>query len=293
MSVMSQGPDAAESERRPSGDLRGLIERIRNQPLGIRARQAANTALTIAFGRRLGLIHVVEYPKCGGSWFRNMLQSYTGTERFLEQRLIRRHDVIQVHRLPQRWYRLPVVVTRDPRDMYVSFYYHETQYRNREKHLAISRHFQHDPSRPLRDDFTTYLEAKLTHTTHPPFPLGDFVRAWRARPDVVWVRYEDCLAQGESELTRVVKALGLPLDPQRVKQAVEANSFTNATRARGRERKPGEADAGSFERKGIAGDWKNHFDRRSCELLEHYEGTSLRALGYEPDAGWVERFLSG
>jgi Sulfotransferase domain len=273
-------------------ELRNLLERARNRTLRMRLRQATNVAIAAALGRPLRLIHVVEYPKCGGSWVRNMLATYTGTVRFLDDRLLRRGDVVQVHRLPKPWYRRAVVVTRDPRDMYVSTYYHETQYRRREKHILISRYFQHDPSRPLREDFAAYLEAKLSHHTHPPFMLHEFVRAWKARPGAVWMRYEDCLANGEAELARMVQALGLPFDPERVRQAVEANSFQNATRARGKERKPGEADAGSFERKGVAGDWKNHFDRRSCELLERYEGASLRALGYEPDDAWIERFLT-
>ena len=290
---MSEKAEVPRLERGPAAELRSVVARLRNQPIGTRARQATNMALTIALGRPLGLIHVVEYPKCGGSWFRNMLQTYTGTERFLENRLVRRGDVVQVHRLPRFWLRRPVVVTRDPRDMYVSFYYHETQYRDREKHLAISRFFQHDPSRPLREDFAIYLEAKLTHVTHPPFPLGEFVRSWQGRPDAVWVRYTDCLNNAEAELTRVVRELGFPLDVERVRHAVDVNRFENATRARGNERKPGEADPGSFERKGVAGDWKNHFDRHSCELLERYEGSSLRALGYETDAGWIERFLKG
>jgi hypothetical protein len=220
-----------------------------------------------------------------------MLAHYRGTKRFLDDRLLRPADVIQVHRLPKPWYRRPIVVTRDPRDMYVSTYYHETQYRQRERNLVIERYFRHDPKRPLREDFAAYLEAKLGHVTHPPFMLHEFVRAWRAEPRAIWVRYEDCLADAAGELSRVLQALGLPLDAERVKRAVEENSFQKATRARGQERRPGEADPGSFERKGVAGDWRNHFDRRSCEALERYEGESLRTLGYEPDAGWIERFL--
>lgn len=274
-------------------ELRNLLARVRNKPLRARVRQASNLAIAAVLGRRLNLIHVVEYPKCGGSWVRNMLADYRGVTRFFDDRLLRDGDVIQVHRLPKRWYRRAVVVTRDPRDMYVSTYYHETHYRNREKNIQITRHFTPDPSRPVREDFAIYLEAKLSHYTHPPFMLHEFVRAWQSRPGVVWTRYEDFLANAEAELTRVVQALGLPLDRERVKQAVEANSFQNATRKRGRERRPGEADPGSFERKGIAGDWKNHFDARSCELLERYEGESLRRLGYEPDSGWIARFLEG
>ena len=273
-------------------ELLNLLERVHNQSLRTRLRQAANVAIAAALGRRLSLVHVVEYPKCGGSWVRNMLADYMGTPRFLDDRLIRRDDVIQVHRLPKPWYRRAVVVTRDPRDMYVSTYYHETQYRQREKHMLIARYFQHDPARPLREDFAAYLDAKLSHYTHPPFMLHEFVRAWQARPGVVWVRYEDCLANSEAALTRVVQALRLPLDPARVRKVVEANSFQSATRARGMERRPGEGDPGSFERKGVAGDWKNHFDRRSCELLERYECASLRALGYESDASWIGRFLT-
>jgi hypothetical protein len=272
-------------------EWRNIVARARNQPLRVRARQAANLAITAALGRRLELIHVIEYPKCGGSWVRNMLADYVQLPHFLDDRLIRRGDVIQVHRLPKPWYRRAVVVTRDPRDMYVSTYYHETHYRNRERHMRIARWFQHDPARPLREDFAAYLEAKLSHATHPPFMLREFVSAWRGRPGVAWARYEDFLADAETELSRVVEALGLPLDRARVNRAAEANSFSNATRRRGRERKPGEADPGSFERKGVAGDWKNHFDRRSCELLERHEGASLRALGYERNADWITRFL--
>lgn len=293
MSPLGAETDAPVRGRGFVSDLLNLLARARNRPLRARLRQGTNVALSVAFGRQLGLVHVIEYPKCGGSWVRNMLADYTSTERFLDDRLVRRGDVVQVHRLPKTWYRRPVVVSRDPRDMYVSFYHHETRYGSRERNLAITRHFQPDPSRPLREDFAAYLEAKLRYVTHPPFSLAEFVRAWRGRPAAVWVRYEDCLANGEAALTRVVQALGLPLDAGRVRHAVEINRFENATRARGKERKPGDADPSAFERKGVAGDWRNHFDRRSCELLERYEGESLRALGYERDACWIDRFLEG
>lgn len=273
------------------GELRSLADRIRSHSPRVRLRQAANTVTTMLLSRPLGLIHVIEYPKCGGSWVRNMVQTYVGTPRFFDDRLIWRNDVIQVHRLPRVWYVRPVVVTRDPRDMYVSFYYHDNHYRRREKHLGVHHFFQHDPSRPLREDFALYLEAKLTHVTQPPFSLGAFVRAWQERAGATWVRYENCLANSEAELTRVVQTLGLSLDRERIRSAVASNSFENATRARGRPRRPGEADPGEFERKGVAGDWKNHFDRRSCELIQRFEGETLRALGYEPDASWIERFL--
>lgn len=289
---MSKAQTGEQARLQPRSELQLLLDLARNVPLHLRMLQLVNTGIAFAFCRPLGLIHVVEYPKCGGSWVRNMMHTYNGTQRFLSERLVRPRDVIQVHRLFRRSYRRPVVVVRDPRDLYVSFYYHETQYRQREKNLAIEHYFRHDPSRPLREDFASYLEAKLLHPTHPRFTFTQFVHSWMNRPRVCWVRYEDCLAGAETELTRIVRSLGLRFDPERVRQAVELNRFENATRARdGRARRPGEADPGEFERKGIAGDWKNHFSQRSCELIQRHECWTLRVLGYEADASWIGRFL--
>ncbi len=273
--------------------LRTLVTRARGVSLGARIPQLANAVLEPLLDRPFGLIHVVEHPKCGGTWIRNMLRTYNGTQVYLADRLVRPHDVIQTHRLYRPWYRRPLVVVRDPRDLFVSQYYHDTHYRRREKNLEIERHFRHDPARPRREDFGAYLEAKLRLRANPPFHYGEFVRSWQYRPRACWVRYEDCLADAAAELARIVRWLGLPVDPDRLRHAVEANRFENATLARsGRARRPGEEDATEFERKGIAGDWKNHFDRRSCELIQRHEGWTLASLGYEPDASWIERFLA-
>jgi hypothetical protein len=274
--------------------LRRLATRARSVPLHTRVPQLANALLEPLLCRPFGLIHVVEHPKCGGTWVRNMLRSYNGTQAYLADRLIRPHDVIQTHRLYRAWYWRPVVVVRDPRDVFVSQYYHDTHYRRREKGLEIERHFRHDPARPLREDFAAYLEAKLQLRANPSFHYAEFVHSWQNRPRACWVRYEDCLTDAEAELTRILRCFGLPYDRERIRHAVEVNRFENATLARsGRARRPGEADPGEFERKGIAGDWKNHFDARSCELIQRLEGWTLRVLGYERDASWIEPFLAG
>ncbi len=43
----------------------------------------------------------------------------------------------------------------------------------------------------------------------------------------------------------------------------------------------------SFLRKGIAGDWRNYFNKEAREILHHYAGRELIRLGYEKDASWV------
>ena len=55
-------------------------------------------------------------------------------------------------------------------------------------------------------------------------------------------------------------------------------------------RAPGAEDRGSFIRKGVAGDWVNHFTRETAELFDELAGDALVALGYESDRGWADRY---
>jgi hypothetical protein len=258
-----------------------------------RSTRLANAALIATLGRALGIVQVVEYPKCGGSWVRNMLQHYLGGAPYLADRLVRRGSVVQSHRLRLPGAARPIVVVRDPRDLFVSFYYHETCYEGRAKALAIARHFAHDPTRPPAEDFAAYLEAKLTHRTFPPFSYRTFVARWLARPGICLIRYEDLLADPAGGLGRMLDHLGAAVDDAKLAATVAFTAFAAETaRIYGQARAPGEADPARFLRKGIAGDWRNHFDERACRLLEAHEGETLRRLGYEADAGWIARFLA-
>lgn len=271
-----------------------IRERVFNPNVSFkaRARQLVNAILIPVLARPLRLTHVVEHPKSGASWIRNMIRSYLGSELYLADRLPFRDAVIHTHRLYRRSYYRPVVVVRDVRDLYVSFYHHEMHYEDREKHLTIQKYFKHDPKRPVDEDFAEYLEARLLHRNHPWFYYSQFLDAWLNRPAVCVVRYEDFLSEPETQLVRVIRFLNRPLNLEKIEEAVRVNSFAHQTKVRyGEARERGTTDNTKFLRKGVAGDWKNHFNRRSCELLERIEGPSLRRLGYEEDAGWVERYL--
>ena len=127
------------------------------------------------------------------------------------------------------------------------------------------------------------MEKMLTNPLHPSFTWQEFVRSWRGRDSVIYVRYEDLLDDAVAELKRVIAGLGreIPSD-ERIRDIVDKYSFK---RIGGRN--PGTEDKGSFLRKGIAGDWKNYFTREAREVFDHYAGEELVALGYEPDRRWA------
>lgn len=257
-----------------------------------RLRQVANAGIEYSLGTSLDIAHVVEFPKCGGSWVRNMIRTYRNTELYTYDRLIGPREVIMAHRTYRSRYRQPIVVVRDPRDLYVSFYHYENSYEKSDGNSLLFKYFQHDKARPLQDDFYHYLSAKLLRQSHPWFFYSQFLDSWLNRPDVCVVRYEDCLKEPILQLVRMLRFLGDDIDIERVEKVVEETSFKAITKKRyGEERQAGHEDNTKFHRKGISGDWKNHFNEDSCRLLEMMEGTSLRRLGYESDSSWVDQIV--
>lgn len=278
-----------------SADQEVLIHRVLNSRVTFSRRllQLSNAIIEATRGQAMGLAHVLEFPKCGGSWVRNMIRTYRGAASPAGDKLIRSGDVLMDHWLFRPWIANPIVVVRDPRDVFVSFYYYETSYKGRDDRSPLFRHFTPNLHFPPQEDFAAYLEAKLLHSSHPWFSFGQFLDSWVGRPRTCLVRYEDCLADPVSELTRILRFLGEAIDQPRVDSTIEATSFEAITRARyGESRMPGFADNTKFHRKGVAGDWRTLFTERSCKLLERVEGHSLRRLGYTHDSGWIDEFLS-
>ncbi len=96
------------------------------------------------------------------------------------------------------------------------------------------------------------------------------------------VRYEALLEKPEVELRRLLEFLGAAADTKTTRQCLEAASFEKLSRGR----KPGQEDATSFFRKGVAGDWKNAFTGRDRETFKRAAGELLVRLGYEENPEW-------
>ncbi|VTU00140.1 sulfotransferase : Sulfotransferase domain superfamily OS=Synechococcus sp. PCC 7335 GN=S7335_4812 PE=4 SV=1: Sulfotransfer_1 [Gemmataceae bacterium] len=96
------------------------------------------------------------------------------------------------------------------------------------------------------------------------------------------LKYEDLLRNDEAILEDLfLRKCRLKVDPNLFRQVVRANRFEVFAG-----RKPGVEDVNSHQRKGIAGDWRNHFTPRvAAEFKERY-GSLLVATGYERDERW-------
>lgn len=131
-------------------------------------------------------------------------------------------------------------------------------------------------------DITEGLRLFATRTIGA---YADWVRSWHERRDPqrsLELRYEQMLADPRGTLERVADLYRLPRDEATIASILEATSF----RAMSGGRDSGQDNSGAFVRKGVAGDWKNHFDEPTKDLYKDEIGGFLIDFGYEKDTDW-------
>lgn len=93
--------------------------------------------------------------------------------------------------------------------------------------------------------------------------------------------YEQLKSDGVAVARRLFRFLGLAHDPVLLAGFVERASFR-----RWAGRAEGEEDPRRFYRKGVVGDWRNHFTPAEKETFKEIAGQTLVDLGYERDLAW-------
>jgi hypothetical protein len=195
-------------------------------------------------------------------------------------------------------------VIRDPRDVLVSAY------------------FSHLYSHPIRSEGGWIAEFRRQLQAAADIEQGlllelDFLErifasmaAWNyANPQVYETRFETLIADPLAEFTRIFNFLGIatprlglftlagltlerwlrrPVSPRtelpemELRRIVQNNAFEH--QAGGRRR--GDEDARHHYRKGMPGDWRNHFTPRVTEAFRARYGDLLLSLGYEQNNQW-------
>jgi lipopolysaccharide transport system ATP-binding protein len=167
------------------------------------------------------------------------------------------------------------VVIRDLRDTLVSWYFSAKQTHSEEghRHVASSRKILND-----RD-----MEAGLIWAVDEIMPgIAAIQESWLGGAEPL-LKYEDLLNADERLLCELfVERLKLPVSRRRIGRAVREMRFEKLTGGRGR----GKEDLNSHLRRGVAGDWRNHFTPRVKERVKERFGDLLVRTGYESSRDW-------
>jgi hypothetical protein len=166
-------------------------------------------------------------------------------------------------------------ILRDPRDALVSWYFS----------MKYSHSARFDVVRELRRELTDLdVVAGIDHLIGRLDGFGFFAaqRSWVEGPvlddpHVRVLRYEDFAADNVRFLAGLLDYLEVEMPAEVFRGLCERHAFR--TCAGGREQ--GEEDVRAHFRKGVAGDWRNHFTPALEARLRETTGDLLAVLGYE------------
>lgn len=239
--------------------------------------------------------------KTGTTWMYTMLKSlpgykFIGNFKFdIEQYaivqpgdIVHGHDIysLEINRILQERGIKLVLMQRDPRDQIVSHMYHIRR---------ITSHAWHNKLKdmPIDDALMLCIEGRMGEGSD--FLGGaefwvKFMRGWiNNYPGLLVVRYEDLLSDTPSELLRVFSYIGFPAKEDFGRIIADKHRFGRLAKGKRiwkSERKQGDEDIQSRFRKGISGDWKNHFKNSHKGRFKELAGEDLIAFGYEKDLSW-------
>ncbi len=178
----------------------------------------------------------------------------------------------------QEWkhseYDRAIVLVRDPRDRVVSEIYSHLYSHESIPSVDVDREiFSQIPDMCDRVKYGISKAAAFTQ----------FYLSWFEYQDssVLLVRYEDLVDDQHAGYARILEWLGSDMPRETRNTLIARLSFRERSG-----RQPGETDVFSHYRRGIAGDWKNHFDRKQGERWELVFPGLLEATGYETSENW-------
>ena len=163
-------------------------------------------------------------------------------------------------------------IHRDLRDTLVSLYFSL-----RNTHKVYSPHMQKLRSTLENLDKEEGMLLLLNKNLKTEFEIQN---SW-VGSDVNTYRYEDIIQDEQNFFSEIRSLAELDIDENKYREIVKNNSFKSVSG-----RKAGEEDITKHQRKGIAGDWRNHFtDKIKNEFKRQYNHLLIET-GYEKDDNW-------
>jgi len=254
-----------------------------------------NDFLATRMAKPLGLWMGCGYPRSGTTWVCRLLSSYLelpwAKNRMLPAiRNVVLHSHFDYHpSLSNCFY-----VYRDGRDVIVSQYFSRVRLMHRAD-LRVGQKWQRIfstlfgagfDSADIRSNLPRYLEFIFTDPIDSRDTWPDHIQAWvqPQRDNIAFLSYEDLLEDAFKSISTGLNIfLDKAIDEAQLRDAIEQVSFAKWTG-----RQPGVEAPNDFFRKGVAGDWRNHFTREAADIFAGYAGDTLVTLGYEDNLDWVK-----
>ena len=205
-------------------------------------------------------------------------------------------------------------VIRDPRDIIVSAYYSHLYSHSTSRWPELIEHRKTLEGLSKEDGLLLEMEFNEQH-------LNDMYHWNYGLPNILELRMEELIRSPYEYIVGVIRFLGLldedhysgkkrifhilckvmrrvewmsrrnvsfpialrSLPVERMLGIVWENDFAKNSGGRVR----GQEDTGSHYRKGIPGDWRNHFNKDHIEVFKERYNHIVIGLGYEQDANWV------
>ena len=236
---------------------------------------------------------IVSYPRSGNTWTRFLIAnllfagqpiSFANIERLIPDaeaqssrymkripspRVIKSHQYFD-HRYPKVLY-----ITRDPRDVAVSYYNFARKYR----HIADNY--------PLEQYVHGFVTGTLQSSAWGTWAenVGTWMAARNGRPTFLVLRYEDLIADTQTELATVARFLGVDATPAALSRAIENSS---ADHLRELEKKEGGVWVTTKNKRSdipfignaAAGKWKSVLPDAAVEKIESAWGNTMAQLRY-------------
>jgi hypothetical protein len=203
-------------------------------------------------------------------------------------------------------------VVRDPRDVVVSAYFSHLHSHPTDEWPALIEHRQ--ALEQLSEEDGLILEMKFRERQMQEMSTWDY-----SRSDILELRMEDLVSRPYSAMLAAISflelvdpgdlvpirrvqwllwkavrrlewkaGLQLPIRPrsmpaERVLGIVWEHDFAKKSKGRA----PGQEDPKSHYRKGVSGDWRNHFTTRHVQFFKELYNDVLLKLGYETSRDWT------
>jgi sulfotransferase family protein len=165
-------------------------------------------------------------------------------------------------------------VARDPRDVVVSWYFSTAHSHPTASNQSLQR------TRERLAKMSQEEALVFTIQTLRDYGLFDALDGWvRAAEEddaVLLVRYEELIGDAaEARWQALFEHCDVRLEPDERRAVLDRYSFERLSG-----RRPGEEDPDSKLRKGVAGDWRNHFTPAVARAFEDATGDLVRRIGY-------------